>query len=420
VKTKLIRSLFLSLGIAGLLHADLLTLQESIDKTVQHYPDAKALKLKTETSQLSYRSSRAAYLPQVNLDAQYNLTQTYVFPFNGSFNTKDDAGWSAGLNLKQKIWDFSNTSSKIKAAKVDTEISKLALLDFQALLAYRVKSLYKLMIVQSKAIKVRKEDVKAKEAYYAQAQALVKQGLKTSADASRFLSSLYSAKDNLAIARSSYEKAKNSLELYMGEKIDDGVALEDAVLQENFPVAKQTQKTLLTNNYSLKIDDKSIQKSKLLHKALKAEHYGSIDALASYHRISTLNSYDTSLVGVTLNIPLYNGGRISAEAQKAKLQTAISKEQKNSRELALTEELSNLLFDIKRYDKTIQAKKAQRDSAQETKKVLDGRYKEGLATYIEVLDATSLLLNAELGLLESYYLRALSIDRIAYLQGKLQ
>jgi len=410
---------FLQLILFCSLNAEMLTLQESIDKTLQNYPDVRSLKLKMEQSQLSYRSAVSAYLPQVNLDAQYNVTQTYVLPVNGTFHTKDDDGWNAGVNLKQKVWDFSKTSSQIDASKVDKEISKLSLLELKALLAYKVKSLYKLMVVQREAVNVREKDLETKKAYYAQAEALVNQGLKTSADASRFLSAVYNAKDNLAIARSSYEKARSSLSLYMGETIDENVTLESDLLKENFDLYSGVEKEVLSTNYSLKIDSKNIQKNKLIHKSVRAEHYGSIDVLASYNHFDTLNTYDATTAGVTLNIPLYSGGKISAEAQKAAIASQISNEQRLSRELAIKEELSNLLLDIKRYDETIKAKKAQRDSAQETKKVLDGRYKEGLSTYIEVLDATSLVLNAELGLLEAYYSRALSIDRIAYLKGKI-
>jgi outer membrane protein TolC len=410
---------FLHFILFSMLNAEMLTLQESIEKTLNNYPDVQSLKFKMQQSQLSYKSAVSAYLPQINLQAQYNVTQTYVFPVNGTFHTQDDTGWNAGATLKQKVWDFSKTSSKIDASKVDKEISKLSLLDLKALLAYKVKSLYKLMIVQSEAVTVRKKDLEAKQAYYAQAEALVKQGLKTSADASRFLSAVYNAKDNLAIARSSYEKARNSLSLYMGEKIDENVTLESGLLQEKFNLQENVQRTILEASYALKIDTKTIQKNKLLHKSLRAEHYGSIDVLASYNHFDTLNTYDATTAGITLNIPLYSGGRISAEAQKAAISSQISKEQKRSQELAIKEEVSNLLLDIKRYNETIAAKKAQRDSAQETKKVLDGRYKEGLSTYIEVLDATSLVLNAELGLLEAYYSRALSIDRIAYLKGKI-
>ena len=292
-------------------------------------------------------------------------------------------------------------------------------MDFKALLAYKVKSLYKLMVVQREAVNVRKKDLEAKKAYYAQAEALVKQGLKTTADASRFLSSVYNAEDNLAIAQASFDKARNSLSLYMDRKIEKNVILENSVLQEKFNINADVEDEVLASNYTLKIENKNIEKNILLHKSAKAEHYGSIDAVASYNHFDTLNTYDATNAGVVVNIPLYSGGRVSAEAQKVEIAAQISKEQKRSRELALKEELGNLLLDIKRYNKTIAAKKAQLDSAQETKKVLDGRYKEGLATYIEILDATSQVLNAKLSLLEAYYLRALSIDRIQYLKGKI-
>jgi len=403
----------------SLFSSETLTLQESIDKVLQNYPDVKTFKLKIKQSEASYDSAFSAYLPQVDLQAQYNITQTFVFPANGTFNTQDNSGWNAGVNLKQKVWDFSKTSSQVSASSVDKDISKLSLKELQSLLVFKVKSLYELMVVQSQAIDVRKKDLESKEAYYAQSLALVEQGLKTKADANRFLSSVYVAKDNLSISETSYKKAKKSLSLYMDEKITDDVILERNFLQRKFDSNQDTQKEILNTNYNLQIDAKNIEKNLLLHKSAKASHYGSIDVVASYNHIDTLNAYDSKLAGITLNIPLYSGGRVSAEAQKAEIGAQISKEQKNSRELALKEELSNLLLDIQRYNKTVVAKKAQLTAAKSTKDVLDGRYKEGLSTYIEVLDATSLVLNAELGLLEAYYSRALSIDRIDYLKGKI-
>ena len=411
--------ILLSLLSISLFSSETLTLQESVAKVLQNYPDVKTFKLKIKQSEASYDSAFSAYLPEINLQAQYNVTQTFVFPVNGSFNTLDDSGWNAGVNLKQKVWDFSKTSSKVSASRVDKEISELSLKELQSLLSFKVKTLYELMVVQSQAIEVRKKDLQTKEAYYEQSLALVKQGLKTEADANRFLSSVYVAKDNLAIAETSYNKAKKSLSLYMNEEITDEVLLEDAFLRREFDTDIDTQKEVLEANYNLQIESKNIEKNLLLHKSAKAAHYGSIDVVASYNHIDTLNAYDSKLAGITLNIPLYSGGRVSAEAQRAQIGAQISQEQKNSRELALKEELSNLLLDIQRYNKTVAAKQAQLSAAKSTKDVLDGRYREGLSTYIEVLDASSLVLNAELGLLEAYYSRTLSIDRIDYLKGKI-
>ncbi len=413
------RIFFFSLLLFSMLKAGTLTLQEAIDATLQNYPDVQSLQLKMRQSKLSHRLTVSDYLPQVNFTGQYNATQTYVLPVNGSFHTKDDTGWNVGVNLKQKLWDFGKTAYKIDASKKDEAISKLSLMDFKALLAYKVKSFYELMVVQREALNVRKKDLEAKKAYYAQAKALVKQGLKTIADASRFLSAVYNAENNLAIAQASFDKARNSLSLYMGKKIDENVTLANAVLQESFNANADIEKEVLASNYTLKIDNKNIEKNILLHKSAEAEHYGSIDATASYNHFDTLNIYNTITAGIVINIPLYSGGRVSTEAQKVEISAQISKEQKRSRKLALKEELGNLLLDIKRYNKTIAAKKAQLYYAQETEKVLDGRYKVGIATYIEVLDATSQVLNAKLGLLEAYYSRALSIDRIQYLKGKI-
>lgn len=418
---KMQKKLLLSfLFVCSSLGAQTLTLQSAIEKTLINHPDVKSFALKVQQSHSSFRSAYADYLPQVNVQANYNGIQTFVFPVNGSFNTLDDSGWSAGVSLKQKIWDFDKTSSKVDASKVDEKISQLSLADIKALLVYKVKSFYELMIVQKEAILVRKKDLEAKEAYYKQANALVEQGLKTQADASRFLSAVYIAKENLANARAAFLKAKNSLSLYMGEEIEESVELQSAILQENPNFTLSVEDEILQENVQLKIQTQNIDKNLLLHKSVQASHYGSLDAVASYTHIDTLNSYDSKLLGLSLNIPLYSGGRTSAEAQKAAISSQIAKEQKASQTLLLKEEIESHLIDIESYNKTIEAKKAQLLSSQETQKVLDARYNEGLATYIEVLDATSLVLNARLGLLESYYLRSLAINRLEYLKGKTQ
>ena len=335
------------------------------------------------------------------------------------FKTTDDDGWSTGATLEQKIWDFSKTSSKIDASKIDKDIATLSLKDLQALFSYKVKSFYEFMVLQDEAIKVKKKDLESKEAYYEQAKALVKEGLKTNADASRFLSAVYLAKDNLSNTQSLYKKAKNSLSLYMGEEIADDVVLENTLVKTYLQYEKEIQNDVLDNNYQLKIQNQSIAKNILLHKSAKASHYGSIDAVASYSRVDTLNAYDSKLIGLTLNIPLYTGGRVSAQAQQEEIGIQIAQAQKASKELELQEELDGLLIDIQRYNKTIDAKKAQLTSSKQTKEVLDARYKEGLSTYMEVLDAISLVLSAKLGLLETYYLKNMAVNQIDYLKGKI-
>ena len=387
-----------------------LTLEECIDKTLKYHPEIKTYNLEIEKNEEVKKGIESSYLPQLNFEATYNINQTYLV--NGE--TVEEDGSSIGLKLEQKIYDFGKTSSLVKASEVDKEIVKLSLENSKASLVTKVKQLYKTLLYYNKAKEVREEELKTKEAYYVQAKAMRKEGLKTLVDESRFLSALYSAKENLYISQSEFNKTKESLSLIMGEKIDKHIEIDDSVLKKDF-----IDKNSIEDNYLLKIESKNIERNKFLQKSSQSQHYGSINGFASYQHIDNLSEYDSKLVGVVLNIPLYTGGKISSDVQQNLINQQIAQTKKEAYSLSLKDEIQSLIFDIKRYNHTILSKQKELELANQSKKVVEGRYKEGLATYIEVLDISSLKLEAELGLLESYYKKSLVIDRVDYLQGSL-
>ena len=396
-----------------------ITLDECIEKALKNHPDIKRLSLSVAKSRSFVDIAKADYLPQINLNAEYNPINTFVMPQNSQFNTIEDESYKVSAQLNQKIYDFDKTASTVKAYEKEQNRADMTLQDAKALLVYNVKNYYNLALLQSKALKARQKDIQTKEELYKQSLALLKEGLKTEADASSILSALYIAQDNLAITHSELKKALSSLSLYTGEEID-----EKSVLKESHPPKEQNGRTLTQNilekNFSLKGSKEEIQRDALLYEATKAANYGSIDAVASYTHQDTLNEYDTSLVGVMLNIPIYSGGRISAQSQQAKISKEMAKESYNAQKLLLEEEVSDLLIDLERYRHTIKAKEALIASAMATKSIVEGRYKEGLSTYIELLDAASVHLYAELGLLEAKFAINNTINRLEYLQGELQ
>ncbi len=412
------KSFFIVLFIFTALQAQTLTLDECIEKATTSHPDIKKFVLQIQKSAKGVKVADADYLPQITASAEYDFQKTYALPQNGVFHTIDDDGWQVGVTLKQKIWDFSKTTSNIAASKVQEDIAKLSLEDAKALMAFNVKLQYELMLVQKQAIEVRYKDLQAKTELYNQANEQVKLGMKTKADASRFLSAVYVAQNNLAIAKADFNKAKIKLSNYIGQNIAEDVVLEDTISNNSIQVTNNLEEEVLHKNLQLQSLHKTIEKSRLSKKSAKASHYGSIDAIASYNRIGSLNDYDSSLLGVTLQIPLYSGGRTSAIVEQAALEEQSSKEALSSKELALKNELEALLIDLTRYEKTLQAKQAQLEASQETKILLEARYKEGLSTYIEVLDAIALYLDAKLGLLEAQYAKSSTINRINYLEGK--
>ena len=65
----------------------------------------------------------------------------------------------------------------------------------------------------------------------------------------------------------------------------------------------------------------------------------------------------------------------------------MAEEALRARELTLWQELYEAILDTKRLDATIEAKHMAAQALSKTVAITKGRYKEGLATYIEVLEA---------------------------------
>jgi outer membrane protein TolC len=407
--------LLFALLISGL-QAQSLSLNACITKAMNAQPDIKKSLLQIEYSKQGINIAKADYRPQVSLSTEYNPTKTYILPANGMFNTLQNNGWQADITAKRLIWDFSKTSSNIEAKMLQEDIANLSLKDAKALLAYKVKLQYELMVVQREAIKVRKKDLKTKKELYKQAQALRIQGLKTKADETRFLSSVYIAKDNLALSKSDFAKAKMILSLYIGEPIASNVKLENTIIKSTW--RGKGLEDVLRNSPTLNSLEVSVRQKELEYKSAKASAYGSIDAVASYARQDSLNEYESSYVGISFNIPIYTGGRMTAQEEQAKINKQSARFEHNAKALAIEEEVQSLLIDIKYYEKSIKTKKVQLQANEETKKVTESRYKGGLSTYIELLDAVGVTQESELGILEAKYRKSSAIHRLEYLEGK--
>ncbi|WP_456457327.1 TolC family protein [Nitratifractor sp.] len=411
-------TILLLITIVGL-HAKVLKLNDCIDKALTTHPDVRAFMLKVRQQNEGVKMERGAWLPHVSIYAEYDPQRTYVMPQLGTFNTVNDSGWSAGISASQQLFDFSRSSHAIRSAKIRHEISRLSLEETKALMRYEVRVAYALLLVQKAALKARKKDLVAKKALYEQAKALVKQGLKTRADESRFLSSVRQAEDALAIAQASYEKARITLEQYLGEPIPEGTRFEEWRLENAAKSSVRTNpKQILANNLQVRIARKNREASYEQFLAKRLERYGTVNLVAQADHFDTLSRYDSTVVGVRYSAPIYSGGRLSAQAQQSRIAEMVAAAEKDSKKRAITKEARSILADLKETRKRIAARLSQLRSADETKALIEARYEQGLATYMEVLDAEAVWLEAKLGLLSAYYTRLERQSRLEYLNAK--
>jgi len=414
---RLISLIFLLLAGALPLLSGTLKLEEAL-RQAQSHPDLKAALLKVSQSQQATRAERSAWFPQLSVFAEYDPQRTYTLPGPQGLSTEDDTGWSAGVSLRQRLYDFSRTRYRVDASRIRREIADLSARDTRALVRYQVRNAYAQILVQQAAIRAREKDLEAKKAMYRQAQALVRQGLKTRADALRFQAAVELARSDLAMARSALERAIASLEQLTGRSIPPGTRFEESFLRRGrFPLGRAAEKRLLHRNLGVRVARKTRQSSRALYEASRRERLGTVELVGDLSRIDALSTYDSKTLGVRYSAPIFQGGRLGAQSEQARLQELIDARQIDSRRRKLLEEYRGLAADWKALGESIAAQKARIRSSRAARELVEARYREGLATYIDVLDAQAALLDARLGLLNARFQRRNTLNRLEYLYG---
>ena len=410
------RVVFIYLFSFVFVQAAVVSLQECIDKALQTHPDIKVALFQIQQSYKEIAIQKSIMRPQLSLYAKYDISRTYVMPQGGAFHTIDENGWGVGIALNQRIYDFSKTSHMSAYAKTRHQIAKLSFKEAKALMRYQIRLTYATILLQKAAIRAYNYDVKTKEAYYRQAKALVKAGLKTKADESRFLAALYQSKKRLTLAKATLQKALKKLEYFTGEKFSPNDSFEEEVFYKEFKNLDYTN--VIDNNIQIQMAKKHIKSAYELLGAKEAERFGSLDLVMEANRLSNLSHYNTTSIALSYKIALYNGGRLTSQIEQSKIAALIAKKEEESKKRAIYEEVDAILIDLKELQTRIEAQRAQIDFAIETKKIIEARYKQGLATYVELLDAQTAFLQAKLELLEAFYERLARYFRLEYLNGK--
>jgi outer membrane protein TolC len=385
-----------------------LTLDEAIEKTLKTHPNAQVASLQYESAIESAKSADSALYPRIDANMAYYPSKTYVMPTNGVFSTKQNDGFHADVTGSYSLWDFGRSRDKQAAALHLQEGAGFTQKLTQAELIEQVWLQYYGVAYTALLIETADSSVRFYEGQFKQAHALYLNGLKTQADELRFKSSLMEAQDRAASARSDYDKGALALGLLIGSDTLASVKKEDLetrALSINPRVldVETLRKELGENNPRLKTLRSSIHAAKTLSDAAHHEKYGNVILAGSYGYDNSLSSYDSYQVGVLGTIPLYDGGKLTSEAQKSRIAHTLAQKEFEKAERDLWQELYGVYNDLKRSDETISAKEGIIEATAQTLHLIQGRYAQGLATYVDVLESQSVLDNARAALAQAKY-----------------
>lgn len=393
-----------------------LTLQDAIQKTLSTHPDGKIATLNTQSSEQDSNIARAGLRPKVILNGSYYPTKTFVMPSNGTFSTQQNDGLHGDITGSYSLWDGGAARYQTDAALLAHEGSKSNQTLTNSSLIEQVWLRYYQVAYAHALVQVAQSSVKFFQEQYTQALTMRQNGLKTMADEMRFKAALASEGDRLAWAINEVQKANTALGLLTGDTSPNDITTQQLSHQSDLipnPISLEVlHRELKANNPQLKALKSTIAQNEKLYHAFDAQKYGDIDLVAMAGYDDSLSTYDSYQAGVVASVPLYDGNAIDSQTQKGKIFHLKAQEEYNSAQRKLYQELFDAYSNLQRSSITIESKKEIITSNTQALTLFKERYKQGLSTYIDVLESQNALDTGLAGLAEAHYQRIQSYAKI--------
>lgn len=297
----------------------------------------------------------------------------------------------------QTVFDFSSIrrwqSSGVlrKAAKLDSEDAKL-----QA--ASAAAKAYLNATRAETAVATAQANVEMAERLLKLSQSQKEAGTATGLDVVRAQVQVSSRKQKLIAAKESLETARLNLLRALNLNMDAEFELTDALKYQpaEIPEPAKAVEMAAASRPDLKAEALRERGAKLSYDAAKFQRLPSVGAFGDYGSIGTepTSIRPTRTVGVTVKLPLFDGGR--RDAQRAEAGATLRTEQIKARDMKQQAEMEvrNAVNALRSTDEQAQVAMESLALSEKELEQAERRYRSGVATSIEVTDAQTRLSEA--------------------------
>jgi outer membrane protein len=405
-----------------------LTLNESILYAIENNYVTKNARLETMISKATVKETTARGLPQIdgsfNLD--YNPKIPVVFlpnepPFGDPSNPSSviparfGVSYSSGLGVtvSQMIFDGSFFIG-LRAAKTLTQLTDFDLVKAENDVVENVKKAYYGVLVNQERIRLAESNLSRIDSLLKETKALNEAGFAERIEVSRIQVQRNNTYSQLERTRTAWELSKELLKIQMGMPLTMDIEISET-LQELNPREDLDQLLAEEGENRIELDQLDMQ-IQLQHYDLKnnTSQYmptitfnGNIRRNGAGNELNTvfnrINWFGSSLLGVSMQIPIFDGLAKSARIQKNRYTIHQMENQRLYMKDNFTNEVYSAKASLKNDLNILDVQRENLDLAQEVFNIAKIKYQEGIGSNLEVVDADAALTEAEINYLAALY-----------------
>lgn len=296
------------------------SLQQAIELAYQNNPSLKARQADTRASDEPVRQAKAAFGPTLSGSAGYDYTKDKIRGATGSSNNSG-FGLNYALQLSQPLYTFGRLSSRLRAARLGGQIGREALRQREMQLVNAVISSYVALIRDQQLVHTARENVRQLENQAVQFESRLKLRDTTITDVEQTKSRLAFGRAQLESAIGNYQSSRETYRALVGKYPGElstvpALPVLPATIAAAYEIGGEYSPDLIIASLNEQISRANLA-------AARADLGPTISLTGSASKESSSPVDDsfrrtTYVAGVTISMPLYNGGLLNSRAREAK------------------------------------------------------------------------------------------------------
>ncbi len=409
------------------------SLNEAIEFAVKQNVNVRNTQLDAVSAEARINEIKATALPQVSIagQVQYNpIIQQVIIPA-GSFGAPASGTavaegvqtiklstnfvGNASASLNQLIFDASYKVG-LKAAATFRELAQRTITASKITVAEQVAKAYYGVLVNEQRSKLLDLNINRTDTLLNNTRATFKQGFVEKIDVDRLEVQLNNLKSDRQNTQNLIGLSYYLLKFQMGLSVNDNIALTDQIQDVNLEQLAgdivQDQNFDYTNRIEFQTLQSQIRLADFDIQGTAAKYYPRLSFFANYGYNNGRNDlidlltkrwFNSSALGISFSVPIFDGfaKKYLGQQQRVTLQKAQNSGEllKNSIDLQLKQANITLTNSLQ----TLRTQKRNSDLAEEIVRVTRIKYKEGVGSNIEVLNAETSLREAQTNYFAALY-----------------
>ncbi len=420
--------LVLSILIATVAFGKELTLKEAIDTALKNSYQLKASKKLLKAKEFEYKATKGLRWPTLKFTEmfmrtnvpgwammnelnQHRLTMLssgkYVdmtamngmmpFPMFNKPSFPEWNNWQTKIEFQLPIFTAGKIPTGIKMRKKEYDATKKDVKRTEQKVIYDVSKAYYGALLAKEAIKLAKEAYKTVEKHYKTAKSMYENGLAIYADVLRAKVYLMDVKSKITEAENQYLVAKKGLLLAMGVEDVNPASIEvvgELKFHDTDKSVDYWEYYAINNRPDFQALKERVENAKRMVKFVKADMYPMVGAFGAYQMDDKDNPFGSDgtgwTVGVALTWNVFDGFKTLNKYKAAKETYKYYSHQKKGFEEFIKFSVFQAYANLQTAKEKLKTAEQNVEWAKEILKVTETRYKNQMATMIDLLDTQTM------------------------------